>query len=91
MNIFSFISVVCIDTFFNVGPMGLTKGDPGAPDSHGFCLLNNISIGAAYALNVHRRVIKRVAIVDFDVHNGNGTAETGRKEICFISNNSNQN
>ena len=34
-------------------------------DSHGFCLLNNISIAAAYAMTVHRETIKRVAIVDF--------------------------
>ena len=62
----------------HAGPKGLTKGQPGGPDSHGFCLLNNISIGAAYAMNVHRDSIQRVAIVDFDVHNGNGTAETVR-------------
>ena len=48
------------------------------PDSHGFCLLNNISIAGAYALNKHREVIKRIAIVDFDVHHGNGTEETIR-------------
>lgn len=62
----------------HAGPMGLVKGAPGGPDSHGFCLLNNISIGAAYAMTVHREVIKKVAIVDFDVHHGNGTEETIR-------------
>jgi acetoin utilization deacetylase AcuC-like enzyme len=41
--------------------------------SRGFCLLNNVAIGAAYALNVHRHSISRVAIIDFDVHHGNGT------------------
>jgi hypothetical protein len=36
--------------------------------SHGFCLVNNVAVGAAYALNVHRHAgIKRVAILDFDV------------------------
>jgi acetoin utilization deacetylase AcuC-like enzyme len=62
----------------HAGPRGLVKGDAGGPDSHGFCLLNNISIGASYALNVHRETVKRVAIVDFDVHHGNGTEETIR-------------
>ena len=62
----------------HAGPLGLVKGEPGGPDSHGFCLLNNISIGAAYALTVHREVVKKVAIVDFDVHHGNGTEETIR-------------
>ena len=57
---------------------GLTKGEEGGPDSHGFCFLNNISIGAAYAMNKYRESIRRVAIVDFDVHHGNGTEETVR-------------
>ena len=61
----------------HAGPKGLVKTE-GGPDSHGFCFFNNVSIGAAYAMNVHRDKIKRVAIVDFDVHNGNGTAETIR-------------
>ncbi|MGB0135409.1 histone deacetylase family protein [Dokdonella sp.] len=39
----------------------------------GFCLFNNIAVGAAQALLVHG--IERVAIVDFDVHHGNGTAD----------------
>lgn len=62
----------------HAGPQGLVKGEPGGPDSHGFCLLNNISIGAAYAMTVHRDIVKKVAIVDFDVHHGNGTEETIR-------------
>ena len=62
----------------HAGPRGLTKGEEGGPDSHGFCFLNNISIGAAYSMNKYRETIKRVAIVDFDVHHGNGTEETVR-------------
>ncbi len=37
----------------------------------GFCFLNNVAIGAAHALAEHG--LERVAIVDFDVHHGNGT------------------
>jgi acetoin utilization deacetylase AcuC-like enzyme len=37
----------------------------------GFCLYNNIAVGAAHGLHAHG--LKRVAIVDFDVHHGNGT------------------
>jgi len=37
----------------------------------GFCLFNNIAIAAAHACDTHR--LQRVAIVDFDVHHGNGT------------------
>ncbi len=37
----------------------------------GFCLFNNIAVGALHALVAHG--LERVAIVDFDVHHGNGT------------------
>jgi len=39
----------------------------------GFCLFNNIAVGAAHALEAHD--ISKVAILDFDVHQGNGTEE----------------
>jgi acetoin utilization deacetylase AcuC-like enzyme len=37
----------------------------------GFCLFNNVAVGALRAREVHR--LARVAVVDFDVHHGNGT------------------
>ncbi len=37
----------------------------------GFCLLNNVAVGAAHARAAHG--LRRVAVVDFDVHHGNGT------------------
>ena len=37
----------------------------------GFCLFNNVAIGAMHALEAHG--LDRVAILDFDVHHGNGT------------------
>ena len=39
----------------------------------GFCLFNNVAVGAAHALEAHG--LSRVAIVDFDVHHGNGTED----------------
>ena len=39
----------------------------------GFCVFNNVAVGAAHALAVQG--LSRVAIVDFDVHHGNGTEE----------------
>ena len=39
----------------------------------GFCFFNNIAVAAAYALDVHG--LARVAIIDFDVHHGNGTED----------------
>lgn len=61
----------------HVGARGAVKGNTGS-DSHGFCLLNNVSVGAAYAMTQYRRQVKRVVIVDFDVHHGNGTEATVR-------------
>lgn len=40
----------------------------------GFCFFNNIAVAAAYALDKHG--LDRVAIIDFDVHHGNGTEDT---------------
>jgi len=39
----------------------------------GFCFLNNVAIAARHALDVHG--LERVAVVDFDVHHGNGTED----------------
>jgi hypothetical protein len=39
----------------------------------GFCIFNNVAVGAAHALCRHG--LQRVAIVDFDVHHGNGTED----------------
>ena len=42
-----------------------------ASTAMGFCLFNNIAVAAAHALATH--ALQRVAILDFDVHHGNGT------------------
>lgn len=39
----------------------------------GFCLFNNVGIGACYLLDAFPEQIKRVTVFDFDVHHGNGT------------------
>jgi acetoin utilization deacetylase AcuC-like enzyme len=51
----------------------------------GFCLFNNVAIGARHACEVHG--LERVAIVDFDVHHGNGTEEifTGDPRVLMVS------
>ncbi len=51
----------------------------------GFCMFNNIAVGAYHALNQHG--LERVAIVDFDVHHGNGTEHIvkGDERILFCS------
>lgn len=51
----------------------------------GFCLFGNVAIAAKYALEHHG--LERVAIVDFDVHHGNGTEDLvkGDQRILFCS------
>jgi acetoin utilization deacetylase AcuC-like enzyme len=41
--------------------------------SMGFCIFNNIAVAAAYALD--KKGLERVAVIDFDVHHGNGTED----------------
>jgi acetoin utilization deacetylase AcuC-like enzyme len=41
--------------------------------SMGFCIFNNVGVAAAYALE--KKGLERVAVIDFDVHHGNGTED----------------
>ena len=54
-------------------------GHHARPDeAMGFCLFDNVAIAARHAMDVHG--LRRVAIVDFDVHHGNGTEEIFRND-----------
>jgi acetoin utilization deacetylase AcuC-like enzyme len=44
----------------------------------GFCIFNNVAVGAAHALAAHG--LERVAVIDFDVHHGNGTEDIFRDD-----------
>ena len=58
----------------HAGPAGKVVCPNDRDGSSGFCLFNNVAIGAAYARHVYRSSgVRRVAILDFDVHHGNGT------------------
>lgn len=62
----------------HAGPRGVVRSKHDPQGSYGFCLLSNAALGAAYARNIYRhRGVSRVAVIDFDVHHGNGT------EACF--------
>jgi acetoin utilization deacetylase AcuC-like enzyme len=67
--------------FCNVRP----PGHHATPDRvMGFCLFNNVALGAAAAL---ARGLKRVAVIDFDVHHGNGTQEAFYRDprVLYVS------
>ena len=51
----------------------------------GFCIFNNVAVGARHALEEHG--LERVAIVDFDVHHGNGTEDIfeGDERVLMVS------
>ena len=51
----------------------------------GFCIYNNVAVGAAYLLNHYK--YNKVAIVDYDVHHGNGTQEIfyNNPNVLYIS------
>lgn len=51
----------------------------------GFCFFNNVAVGAMHALAHHG--LERVAVVDFDVHHGNGTEDVfaGDPRVLMVS------
>ena len=70
------------NAFCNIRPPGHHSSQN---KSAGFCILNNVGIGAKYLLNKHK--YKKIAIVDFDVHHGNGTQDIfyNNENVLFIS------
>lgn len=59
--------------------------DPSIP--RGFCLYVNIAIAAKYLLNKASLGIKKILIVDFDIHHGNGTQKVFQRDnrVLFFS------
>ena len=51
----------------------------------GFCIYNNVSVGAYYLLEKYK--LNKVAIIDFDVHHGNGTQDIfyNNEKVLYIS------
>ena len=51
----------------------------------GFCVFNNVAVGIAHAMGQHG--VERIAVVDFDVHHGNGTEEifAGDARVLMVS------
>ncbi|GAB3079083.1 histone deacetylase family protein [Bordetella muralis] len=71
-----------VNAFCSVRP----PGHHARPDvAMGFCFLNNIAIAAQHA--IHAYGVQRLAIIDFDVHHGNGTEEmfAGDERVLMCS------
>eukprot|EP00915_Cephaloidophora_sp_WS-2016_P003732 GHVH01005015.1.p1 GENE.GHVH01005015.1~~GHVH01005015.1.p1 ORF type:complete len:1497 (+),score=311.85 GHVH01005015.1:188-4492(+) len=66
------------DNAMTQGVAGEVTDDDRAQGSQGFCLINNVAVGAAYAKYRYGETCKKVAIVDFDAHHGNGTEQCVR-------------
>ena len=51
----------------------------------GFCIYNNVAVGAHYLLKKYK--LKKIAIIDFDVHHGNGTQDIfyDNEKVLYIS------
>jgi acetoin utilization deacetylase AcuC-like enzyme len=51
----------------------------------GFCIYNNVAVGANYLISKYK--LNKVAIIDFDVHHGNGTQDIfyDNKKVLYIS------
>ncbi len=80
----------CVDKYFEGYDYSFALVRP--PGHHaessrslGFCLFNNVAVGAKYALEKYG--IKKIFILDFDVHHGNGTQEIfySSKNVLYLS------
>ena len=51
----------------------------------GFCIYNNVAVGANYLINKYK--LNKIAIIDFDVHHGNGTQDIfyDNEKVLYIS------
>ena len=51
----------------------------------GFCIYNNVAVGAHYLIEKYK--LKKIAIIDFDVHHGNGTQDIfyNNEKVLYIS------
>ena len=80
------VDAVLSGDFTNAFALVRPPGHHAEPDTAmGFCIFNNTAIGAEYSLSTHG--LERVAIVDWDVHHGNGTMHSfyNRQEVLFLS------
>jgi acetoin utilization deacetylase AcuC-like enzyme len=77
------VDAVCIGELRNAFCLVRPPGHHAEPaQAMGFCLFNNVAIGARHARAVHGK--QRVAVLDFDVHHGNGTQAAAWDDTEFF-------
>lgn len=74
----------CLNAFALIRPPGHHAG---YKEASGFCFLNNVVVAARYALKNYPEQCKRILIVDYDFHHGNGVQDLVQDEenILYIS------
>ena len=80
-----FMRIVCVGDTPADRPL-FTPGHHAEPDQGmGFCIFNNIAVAASHLMEV--RGVKRIGIIDFDVHHGNGTQKIFEADprVLFVS------
>ncbi len=76
------VNAVAENAFCAVRPPGHHAG---SSTPMGFCIFNNVAVGVRHAQAVYG--LKRIAVIDFDVHHGNGTEQifSGDKSVLMCS------
>jgi acetoin utilization deacetylase AcuC-like enzyme len=85
-GVFSCIDALCSGMIRRVFAFVRPPGHHASQESaRGFCLFNNVALAAEYAQTKHK--LKRIAIIDFDVHHGDGTQSCfyRREDVLYIS------
>lgn len=70
----------------HIGISGSVNNPNNSNVSQGFCLFNNVAVAAAYARATYS-CFNRIAIIDFDIHHGNGT-EDCIQHLCPVEHDS---
>ncbi len=82
-GLFSLVDKIFVGTIKNGFALVRPPGHHAERDhAMGFCLFNNVALGARYAMNIYG--VKKILIVDWDLHHGNATQNTFYSEAAVL-------